>query len=165
MSLDALQDFWPLDLSLDVNTVRYDTLKVAKQLAVELGDEPSGCIEGAPSDWGLLPPPEGFFTVGIDGGDVRNWMDKKHNFEVIVGKSILSFEESEKNKTTLLKRLGCVQTQDTKPKRRLYEVVHSQGLQMNQAITFLSDGDDTLRELQVEMSPQATHILSRARKV
>jgi hypothetical protein len=30
---------------------------------------------------------------------------------------------------------------------------------MNQAITFLSDGDDTLRELQVEMSPQATHIL------
>src|SRR5712691_9472454 len=30
---------------------------------------------------------------------------------------------------------------------------------MNQEITFLSDGDDKLRELQVEMSPQATHIL------
>ena len=30
---------------------------------------------------------------------------------------------------------------------------------MNQEITFLSDGDDTLRELQLEMSPQATHIL------
>ena len=30
---------------------------------------------------------------------------------------------------------------------------------MNQAISFLSDGDDKLRELQVEMSPQATHIL------
>jgi hypothetical protein len=28
--------------------------------------------------------------VGIDGGYVRNWFDKKHKFEVIVGKSILS---------------------------------------------------------------------------
>ena len=30
---------------------------------------------------------------------------------------------------------------------------------MNQAITFLSDGNDTLRELQMEMSPTATHLL------
>jgi len=30
---------------------------------------------------------------------------------------------------------------------------------MNQEITFLSDGDDTLRALQGEMSPKATHIL------
>ena len=39
MSLDALQDFLPLDLSLDVKTVRYDTLKVAKRLEAELGEE------------------------------------------------------------------------------------------------------------------------------
>jgi len=39
MSLDALQDFLPLDLTLDVKTVRYDTLKVAKRLEAELGDE------------------------------------------------------------------------------------------------------------------------------
>ncbi len=45
----------------------------------------------SPSDWDLLPLPEGSFKVGIDGGYVRNWFDKKHNFEVIVGKSILSF--------------------------------------------------------------------------
>src|SRR5207245_10793610 len=56
-------------------------------------------------------------------------------------------------------RFGFVQTLDTKPKRRLYEVLHSQGLQMNQDITFLADGNDTLRALQLEMSPQATHIL------
>jgi hypothetical protein len=37
--------------------------------------------------------------------------------------------------------------------------LHSQGFQMNQEITFLSDGNDTLRALQLEMSPQATHIL------
>src|SRR5437870_7409916 len=90
-------------------------------------------IDGDPSDWDLLPPPDGAFTVGIDGGYVRNWLDKKHNFEVIVGKSMLSFGEGEEDRTPSLKRFGFVQTLDTKPKRRLYEVLQSQDLQMNQA--------------------------------
>ena len=159
MSLDALQDFLPLDLTLDVKTVRYDTLKVAKRLEAELGEDQASFIEGEPSDWDLLPSPEGAFKVGIDGGYVRNWFDKKHTFEVIVGKSIRSFAEDEEGKTPSLKRFGFVQTLDTKSKRRLYEVLHSQDLQMNQEITFLSDGDDTLRQLQLDMSPKATHIL------
>src|SRR6266478_383121 len=107
----------------------------------------------------MLSPPEGSFKVGIDGGYVRNWFDKKHKFEVIVGKSTRSFGEDEEEKPPSHKRFGFVQTHDTKPKRRLYEVLHSQGLQMNQALTFLSDGNDTLRELQMEMSPTATHLL------
>jgi hypothetical protein len=90
---------------------------------------------------------------------VRNWCAKKHNFEVIVGKSTLSFGEDQDDQGPSSKRFGFVQTLDTKPKRRLYEVLHSQGLQMNQDIAFLSDGDDTLRALQLEMSPKATHIL------
>src|ERR671936_766285 len=159
MSLDALQDFLPLDLTLDVKTVRYDTLKVARRLEAELDEEESSFIDGSPSDWELLPPPEGSFKVGIDGGYVRHWFDKKHHFEVIVGKSTLSFGEAEETKAPSHKRLGFMQTLDTKPKRRLYEVLHAQGLQMNQKITFLSDGDDKLRELQLEMSPKATHIL------
>jgi len=160
MSLDALQDFLPLDLTLDVKTVRYDTLKVAKRLEAGLGEEQAGFIEGDPSDWDLLPRPDGSFKVGIDGGYLRNWVEKTHKFEVIVGKSIRSFAEGEEDRTPSLKRFGFVQTyDDAKPKRRLHEVVHSQGLQMNQAITFLSDGDDTLRALQLEISPKATHIL------
>jgi hypothetical protein len=159
LSLDALQDFLPLDLSLDVKTVRYDTLKVAKRLEAELGEDQGSFIEGEPRDWDLLPPPEGSFKVGIDGGYVRHWSDKKHKFEVIVGKSIRSYTEDEEGKTPSLKRFGFVQTLDTKSKRRLYEVLRSQDIQMNQEITFLSDGDDTLRQLQVAMSPKATHIL------
>jgi hypothetical protein len=140
--------------------VRYDTLKVAKRLEAELGENQASFIEGEPSDWELLPSPEGSFKVGIDGGYVRNWIDKKHKFEVIVGKSIRHFEKSEEeNKTPSLKRFGFVQTLDTKSKRRLYEVLRSQDFQMNQAITFLSDGNDSLRQLQLEMSPKATHIL------
>ena len=90
---------------------------------------------------------------------MRNWYAKKHNFEVIVGKSMRSFGEDKDDKSPSSKRLGFVQTLDTKPKRRLYEVLHAQGLQMNQDIAFLSDGDDTLRALQLEMSPKATPIL------
>src|SRR6266568_6220588 len=160
MSLDALQDFLPLDRTLDVKTVWYDTLKVAKRLEAELGDEQPSFIEGDASDWDLLPLPEGFLKVGSDGGYVRNGVDKKRNFEVIVGKRTLSFGEGEEDKTPWHKRFGFVQTyDDAKPKRRLYEVLHAQGLQRNQEMTFLSDGNDTLRELQLEMSPKATHIL------
>jgi hypothetical protein len=159
MSLDALKDFLPLEVTLDVKTIRSDTLKVATRLEAELGEEQQRFIEGDPSDWDLVPLPDGSFKVGIDGGYVRNWFDKKHNFEVIVGKSMLSFTEDEDDKAPSHKRLGFVQTLGTKPKRRLYEVLQSQGLQMNQEITFLSDGNDTLRALQLEISPKATHLL------
>ena len=159
MSLDALQDFLPLARSLDVKTVRYDTRKVAKRLEAELGEDQASFIQGDPSEWAHLPLPDGSFTVGIDGGYGRHWLDKKHNFEVIVGKSMLSFAEGEEERVPSLKRFGFVQTLDTQAKRRLYEVLQSQGLQMNQAITFLSDGDDTLRKLQLELSPKATHLL------
>src|SRR5918992_1761669 len=71
LSLDALQDFLPIDLNLDVKTVRYDTLKVARRLEAELGEEQTSFIEGDAVDWDLLPPPEGVFKVGIDGGYVR----------------------------------------------------------------------------------------------
>src|SRR2546430_2657828 len=86
--MDCVQVVLPLDLSLDVKTVRYDTLKVAKRLEAELGEEQTSFIEGDPSEWDHLPLPDGSFKVGIDGGYVRHWLDKKHNFEVIVGKSI-----------------------------------------------------------------------------
>jgi hypothetical protein len=154
------QDFLPLDRTLDVKTVRYDTLKVAKRLEAELGDEQASCIEGDASAWDLLPLPEGALKVGIDGGYVRHGMDKKRNFEVIVGKSTLSVGEGEEAEIFWHKRCGFVQTyDDAKPKRRLHEVLHAQGLQMNQAMTFLSDGHDTLRVLQLAMSPKATPIL------
>ncbi len=91
---------------------------------------------------------------------MRNWADKKHKFEVIVGKSLRRFDEREaENKPPSLKRFGFVQTLDTKSKRRLYEGLRSQAFQMHQEVTFLSDGADTLRQLQLEMSPKATHIL------
>ena len=97
--------------------------------------------------------------MGIDGGYVRDWGAKKHNFEVIVDKSTLAFTREEDEDHPSSKRFGFVQTLDTKSKRRLYEVLKSQGMQMNQQITFLTDGSDTVRDLQLSMSPEAEHIL------
>ncbi len=57
------------------------------------------------------------------------------------------------------KCFGFVTSYDTKPKRRLAELLKAQGLQMNQAITFLSDGGDTVRDLQLYLSPLAEHLL------
>ena len=68
---------------------------------------------------------------------MRQWDDKKTHFEVIVGKSIP--EEG------MACRFAFVQTYDEKPKRRLFEVLKSQGMQNNQQVVFLSDGGDDVR--------------------
>ena len=159
MTVEALTDFLPLEVTLDVKTVRHDTLKVAERCEAELGAEQWSFIEGCPRDWGNLPIPDGPITVGIDGGYVRDWEAKQHNFEVIVGKSTLAFRRDEEDETPSSKRFGFVQTLDATPKRRLFEVLQSQGMQLNQQITFLSDGSDTVRDLQLSMSPEAEHIL------
>jgi hypothetical protein len=125
LTVQALTDFLPLDVTLDVKTVRHDTLKVAERCEAELGEEHGSFIEGCPRDWGNLPIPDGPLTVGIDGGYVRDWEAKKHNFEVIVGKSTLAFKREEEEEAPSSKRFGFVQTLDTKPKRRLYEVLKS----------------------------------------
>ena len=96
---------------------------------------------------------------GIDGGYVRDWGEKKRQFEVIVGKSILAFKREDAEDIPSSKCFGFVQTFDPKSKRRLFEVLKSQGLQMNQQLTFLSDGGDTVRDLQLYLSPEAEHLL------
>ena len=77
-----------------------------------------------------------------------------------MGKSTLAFKRDDEDESTpSSKRFGSVQTEDTKAKRRLFEVLTSQGFQLNQQITFLSDGKDAVRNLQLYMSPEAEHLL------
>ena len=97
--------------------------------------------------------------MGIDGGSGRDWEAKKPHFEVIVGKSTLAFTRDEDEEIPSSKRFGFVQTMDTPSTRRLSEVLPSPGFQLNQPITFLADGGDTVRDLQLSMSPEAEHIV------
>jgi hypothetical protein len=54
---------------------------------------------------------------------------------------------------------GHVQTYDTKPKRRLFEVLRSQGMAANQQVTFLTDGGEDIRDLPCYLNAQAEHLL------
>ena len=87
--------------------------------------------------------------VGIDGGFVRDWHDKANHFEVVVGKSVPEDRDD--------RYFGFVQNHDTKPKRRLFEVLQGQGLQMNQELTFLTDGGDSVRELASDVTLRRAH--------
>jgi hypothetical protein len=159
LTAQALKEFLPVDATLNATTVQNHTLQIPQRCEDELGEEQWAFVEGCPADWETLPIPDGPITVGIDGGYVRNWEEKQQHFEVIVGKNILTFRREDEEDIPSSKCFGFVQTLDTKPKRRLFEVLKSQGHQMNQQITFLSDGGDTVRDLQLYLNPQAEHLL------
>jgi hypothetical protein len=123
LTAQALKDFLPVDTTLNATTVQNHTLAVAQRWEDELGEEQWAFIDGCQRDWEGLPIPDGPITVGIDGGYVRNWDEKKQHFEVIVGKSILAFRREDEEDIPSSKCFGFVQTLDTKPKRRLFEVL------------------------------------------
>jgi hypothetical protein len=128
--------------------------RVAERIEGELGEEQFQFIEGCPRDWAKQPPPGPPLTVGLDGGYVHASDQKSRAegwFEVIAGKSVQTEGGA--------KVFAFVNKYDTKPKRRLYEVLRSQGLQMNQQVVFLSDGGDTVRDLQTYLSPESEHLL------
>jgi hypothetical protein len=49
--------------------------------------------------------------------------------------------------------------QGVRPEHRLHELLVGQGVAMNQEITFLSDGGESVRDLQLYMRPNAEHVL------
>jgi hypothetical protein len=159
LTAQALKDFLPGDTTLNATTIQNHALAVAQRGEDDLGEEQWAFVEGCPADWASLPIPDGPLTVGIDGGYVRNWEEKQQHFEVMVGKSVLAFRRNDEEDVPSSKCFGLVQTLDAKPKRRLFEVLQSQGHQMNQQLTFLSDGGDTVRDLQLYLNPQAEHLL------
>lgn len=146
-----LADILPIAAGANATTVRKHTLRVAERIEAELGEERFSFIDGCPGEWQKLPIPEGRIVVGLDGGYVRNWEDRKSNFEVIVGQSLPEDRDA--------RYVGLVHGYDDKPKRRLFEVLQSLGLQPNQELTFLTDGGEEVRALTEQLSPEAEHVL------
>ena len=154
LTSSLLEEVLPLSKRISTATLSRCIQRIAERTDSELGEEQAAFIEGCPREWEELPLPGAPLIVGIDGGYVhgREGTNRKANsFEVIVGKSMAPEGPS--------KRFGFVSDYDSKPKRRLYETLISQGMQMNQQVIFLSDGGDTVRELQLYLNPQAEHLL------
>src|SRR5713226_9403040 len=154
LTVDLLSDLLPMEHQLSTSTVSRHVHQVAERLEQELGEEQPSFIEGCPAQWYELPEPGAPLTVSLDGGYVHARSPERRkdgSFEVIVGKSTTG-----EGTTT---SFGLVSGYDTKPRRRLFEVLQSQGLQMNQAVMFLTDGGDTIRDLTEGHSPLKEHIL------
>ena len=122
-------------------------------------------LEGCQADRDRLPIPDGPLSVGLDGGIVRARKgalgEKSSNlFEVIAGKSILSFRRDDpEDAPPSSKCFALVQSIDKKPKRRLFDLLQSQGMQANQQVTFFSDGGDNVRRIPEYLNPDSEHIL------
>jgi len=154
LSADLLNEILPLGRALHATTVRRQVQATAQRLEDELGEERSGFITGCPADWAELPRPDLPLVVGLDGGYVHSSTQRTRRdgwFEVIAGKAVPA--------TGRPSCFGYVQTYDSKPKRRLFEVLASQGMQANQQVTFLTDGGEDIRDLPRYLNPQAEHLL------
>jgi hypothetical protein len=101
-------------------------------------------------------PPDGPITLGIDSGYVRA-ANKEGFFEVIAGRSVVAFRRAADDEVSESKCFGYVQTYDEKPRRRLYELMKSQGLQDHQQVVFMSDGGEDVRRVQTYLHPQSEH--------
>jgi hypothetical protein len=97
-------------------------------------------------------------TVGLDGGYVRA-AHKDGCFEVIAGRSVVAFRRREGDPVPPSKCFGFVQTYDPKPRRRLWELMKSQGMQKNQQVVFLSDGGEDVRPVGEYLHPNSEHVV------
>jgi len=82
---------------------------------------------------------------------------KEGFFEVIAGRSVVAFRRAADDEVPESKCFGYVQTYDRKPRRRLYELMKSQGLQDNQLVVFMSDGGEDVRRVQTYLHPDSEH--------
>ncbi|OWP63246.1 ISKra4 family transposase [Hymenobacter amundsenii] len=147
---DLLHDVLPLSAKLTGTTIQQHLHAVVEAQERQLPQEVAPFHGVCQRDREALPCPPHPLVVGLDGGYVRHW-HKKGCFEVIAGKSIPAEGAA--------KCFGFVQEVDAKPRRRVFEVLRSQGLQANQAVEFFTDGAAVLRSLTSYLSAESTHIL------
>jgi hypothetical protein len=88
MTARVLKDFLPVDETLNATTIQNHTLAVAQRGEEELRADEGAVVDRGPGEGEPLSDPEGSFCIGLDGGYVRDWEQKQHHFEVIVGKSV-----------------------------------------------------------------------------
>lgn len=156
---DLLKEVLPVGDSANQETVRKHLQGTAERIEQELGEERQlNLFEGSEEDWEQQPLPDGPITVGIDGGYVRA-AHKQGWFEVIAGKSVVAFRREDEGELPSAKCFGFVQTYDEKPRRRLWELMKSQGMQENQQVVFMSDGGENVRRVQEYLHPFSQHLI------
>jgi hypothetical protein len=104
--------------------------KVATRQDADLGTSEPGMRDDGLAAGQASPISREAIIVGIDGGYLRNWHDKRKKFEVLVGKSMAEDRDD--------RYFGLVRSQDAAPERRFCEVLRRQGLPADQPVTVLA---------------------------
>jgi hypothetical protein len=156
LSIQLLHEVLPLGEGLSTTTVRRRVRQTAERLDSERGNPPAELLTpDGPAEREALPEPAVPLVVGLDGVYVHAKDQRSRTegwFEVIVGKRLATEGRA-------AKCFGFVSRYDPEPKGRLFEWLNRQGLPSSQAITFLSDGGDTVRELPIGLHPHSEHLL------
>jgi hypothetical protein len=151
-----LGEVFPLGRALHASGVREQVHRVAARLEAELGPEDNAGLGDCRQDWDDLPLPDPPLVVGLDGGYVHSTTQTSRTdgwFEVVAGKSPPTGGDKP------AKCFAFVQKIETKPRRRLHEVLHAQGVQANQPVIFLTDGGEDIRDLPRYLYPLSEHYL------
>src|SRR5206468_8580108 len=72
MTARVLKDFLPLDETLNATTIQNHTLAVAQRCEDEVGEDQDIVADSCAGDGGPLSLPKRPFSVGLDGGYVRD---------------------------------------------------------------------------------------------
>ena len=150
-----LSEAFPLGRTLQPTAVRQRVERTATRQEDELGEERFSFIDTCPAEWEEMPRPGLPLVVALDGGYVHSSKQTSRKdgwFEAVTGTST-------PGDSGPAKVFAYVQTYDAKPKRRLYELLRSQGMQDNQQVVFLTDGGEDVRDLPRYLNPQAEHYL------
>ena len=161
--VDLLRDGRPVDHGPNVETVRQEVFATAERLESELGPEQFAYDVECQCEIGASPEPRPPVTVGLGGGYIRarerrpggSLIPKsggsnhaKSRIEVIAGKSI--------PQEGVAKVLAGVRRVDTKPARRLHEVLQSQGV-LPRVATALRHGSSVMPPLPATLEVQGGH--------
>jgi hypothetical protein len=82
---------------------------------------------------------------------------KEGFFEVIAGQSVVALRRAADDDVPESKCFGYVQTYDDKPRRRLWELMKTQGLQDHQQVVFMSEGGEDVRQVRTYLHPESEH--------
>lgn len=157
-----LGDVLPLDRPVAPERVRRHLHAVAAHEEARMGEEPQPAAwawSGCQRDLDEMPAPDGPAYVGVDGGYVRDRAGSW--FEVVAGKSVPGFRRNgpEDEPPRPPKCFAYVQAHDDRPRRRLLDVLASQGYAANQRLVVMCDGGESVRKVAARIGPEAEHVL------
>jgi len=139
-SAQLLHMLLPVGPGHSASTVRDRTLRVGARMEAELT-----VTAGLPEHQSTVT------TVGLDGGYVRHCCpEPAKSFEIVAGR-VLAEDGSQRS-------VGFVRTIDKHSRTRVQRAVAEQGGAKAGMMVF-TDGDTRLRDLQMSVLPDATHVL------